>query len=169
MDDASKVIGTDIFGNRYYEIPADPSRGKRRGRRWFTSPTSGHHDPRNTEITQGFDSEIPSEWDSWLRFRRDMPPTEQQILQSYALAEMKKKNVADLERKRIEELTAEGSYVGPPKPMDHEKTFYPKYDEYEINPGEDKFERQKRWDDFKNPYLNSEEDTFTKKSKDSNK
>ena len=77
------------------------------------------------------------------------------------------KNAADLERKRIEELKAEGRYVGPPKPMDHEKTFFPKYDEYEVLPGEDKFDRQKRWEDFQNPYMKPEEDTFTKKSKES--
>ena len=90
LDQATKVVGEDIFGNRYYEIPADPSRGKRRGRRWFTNEASKHHDPRNHESTVGFDNEIPSEWDSWLRFRRDEPPTQQQVLQSYALAELKK-------------------------------------------------------------------------------
>ena len=90
LDQATKVVGDDIFGNRYYEIPADPSRGKRRGRRWFTNEASKHHDPRNHESTVGFDNEIPSEWDSWLRFRRDEPPTQQQVLQSYALAELKK-------------------------------------------------------------------------------
>ena len=51
--------------------------------------------------------------------------------------------------------------------MDHEKTFFPKYDEYEVLPGEDKFAREKRWDEFKNPYLTPDEDTLTKKIKDS--
>ena len=51
--------------------------------------------------------------------------------------------------------------------MDHEKTFFPKYDEYEVLPGEDKFAREKRWDEFKNPYLTPDEDTLTKKTKDS--
>merc|ERR1719228_1976462 len=124
LDQATKVVGEDIFGNRYYEIPADPSRGKRRGRRWFTNEGSKYHDPRDHTNIQGFDSEIPSEWDSWLRFRRDMPPTEQQILQSYALAELKKKNAADLERKRIEELKAEGRYVGPPNLWIMRKPFF---------------------------------------------
>ena len=71
-----------------------------------------------------------------------------------------------MERKRIEELKAEGRYVGPSKPMDHEKAFFPKYDEYEVLPGEDKFERSERWKDFKNPYLEPDEDIVTKKSKD---
>ena len=75
----------------------------------------------------------------------------------------KDKNIAGL----LEELKAEGRYVGPSKPMDHEKTFFPKYDEYEVLPGEDKFAREKRWDEFKNPYLTPDEDTLTKKTKDS--
>merc|ERR1711862_600720 len=108
LDQEVKVIGNDIFGNRYYEIPADPSRGKRRGRRWFTHESSNHQDPRIHTNVDGFDNEIPSEWDSWLRFRRDDPPTAKQVLQSYAIADLKKRNAADLERKRIEELTAEG-------------------------------------------------------------
>ena len=90
IDSASKVVGDDIFGNRYYEIPADPSRGRRRGRRWYTNEVSNHHDPRGHENVDGFDSQIPSEWESWLRFRRDEPPTAQQVLQSFALADLKK-------------------------------------------------------------------------------
>ena len=30
--------GEDYFGNKYYEIPADPSRGKRKPSRWFEPP-----------------------------------------------------------------------------------------------------------------------------------
>ena len=90
IDSASKVVGDDILGNRYHEIPADPSRGRRRGRRWFTNEVSKHHDPRGHETVDGFDAQIPSEWESWLRFRRDEPPTAQQVLQSFALADLKK-------------------------------------------------------------------------------
>ena len=90
LDQKAIVIGEDIFGNRYYEIPADPSRGKRRPRRWFTNEASKHHDPREHSNVDGFDKNIPTEWESWLRFRRDAPPTEQQVLQSLALADLKK-------------------------------------------------------------------------------
>lgn len=70
-----------------------------------------------------------------------------------------------MERKRIAELKAEGRYVGADKPMDHEKTFYPKYDEYEVLPGEDKDKREERWKDYKNPYLNPDEEYVTVKTK----
>lgn len=51
------------------------------------------------------------------------------------MADLKKRNAAALEEKRVEELIREGRYVGPPKPQDHEKESFPKYDEYEITPG----------------------------------
>jgi len=89
------------------------------------------------------------------------------VLQAYALADLKKRNAAELERKRIAELKADGRYVGPAQPQDHEKPFYPKYDEYEILPGEisQSENRGDRWKDYKNPYLSPEEDQTTKKSK----
>ena len=72
------------------------------------------------------------------------------------------RNAANLERERIAELKAEGRYVGPALPLDHEKAFFPKYDEYQGAPGE----QVDRWKDYKNPYLDPEEDMVTKKSKD---
>lgn len=90
IDSKSQVVGEDYIGNRYFEIPADPSHGKRRPRRWFTSPASNYHDPRGSNITEGFDNEVPSEWESWLRNRRELPPTEAEILQSFAIADLKK-------------------------------------------------------------------------------
>ena len=65
------------------------SRGRRRPRRWYSNIESGHQD-FTTMNPVGFDAEIPSEWESWLRHRRDDPPTEKQVLQSYALADLKK-------------------------------------------------------------------------------
>ena len=90
IDNKANVIGEDFLGNKYFEIPADPSRGKRRPRRWYTSNMSKYHDPRGSNITEGFDNQVPSEWESWLRFRREVPPTDQEVMQSYAIADLKK-------------------------------------------------------------------------------
>lgn len=49
-----------------------------------------------------------------------------------ALADLKKRNAAKLEEKRIAELRAEGKYVGPPKLQDHEKPTFPKRKEFEV-------------------------------------
>ena len=63
-------------------------------------------------------------------------------------------------------MKADGRYIGPDKPMDHEKAFFPKYEEYEVLPGEDKSQKEDRWKDFKNPYLNTDEEFFTKKKEE---
>lgn len=58
-------MGEDYFGNKYYEIPAQPQIGKRRPERWFV-PTDNKHD--------NFDKELTAEWESWLRHRRYAMP-----------------------------------------------------------------------------------------------
>lgn len=55
-------MGDDYFGNKYYEIPANPSIGKRKASRWF--------EPVNKI---DFDQERTAEWDAWLRGRRYVP------------------------------------------------------------------------------------------------
>lgn len=52
-------MGEDYFGNKYYEIPANPSIGKRKPSRWF--------EPSQKDA---FDQERTAEWDAWLRGRR---------------------------------------------------------------------------------------------------
>lgn len=53
--------GEDYFGNKFYEIKADPSKGKRKTSRWFEPPGK-------PELDHGH--EITAEWESWLRGRR---------------------------------------------------------------------------------------------------
>nr|CAI5820793.1 unnamed protein product [Callosobruchus analis]CAI5825632.1 unnamed protein product [Callosobruchus analis] len=51
-------MGTDYFGNKYYEIAANASLGRRR-ERWFDPP-----------VKDDFMQELPAEWEAWLRGRR---------------------------------------------------------------------------------------------------
>lgn len=53
------LMGEDYFGNKYYEIPANPAIGKRKPSRYFT--------PVDKE---DFEQERTAEWDAWLRYRR---------------------------------------------------------------------------------------------------
>lgn len=55
------LIGEDYFGNKYYEIPANPQIGKRKPQRWFVP---------GDQKDDSFDKELTAEWESWLRFRR---------------------------------------------------------------------------------------------------
>lgn len=52
-------MGEDYFGNKYYEIPANPELGKRKPQRWF--------EPVDKD---DFEQERTAEWDAWLRMRR---------------------------------------------------------------------------------------------------
>lgn len=111
--------GQDNFGNKYYEIPADPQRGRRKTARWFEPPEKDN-----------YGQEISGEWESWLRGRRTEPPTEEEVARNLAIAALKKKNAALLEGKadiqrghKIEIQDEKG--IGS----------FPKYDEFEIMPG----------------------------------
>ena len=85
---------------------------------------------------------------------REASPSDSEVMRSIALADLKKRNAAELdEKRRLEKIEAGQTVndVNEPQPMDHEKAFYPKYKEYEIMPGEGVKEGD-RWKDYKNPY-----------------
>lgn len=63
-----RMIGKDQFGNTYYEETIGESRGMRKTKRSF--------EPAN--LTR-YDSPVPPEWNAWLNYRKEKPPTEQQI------------------------------------------------------------------------------------------
>ncbi|KAJ8736134.1 hypothetical protein PYW08_006790 [Mythimna loreyi] len=85
-------MGKDYLGNAYFEIPANPSVGKRKPTRWYDPPKQ-----------LDFQDPIPAEWEAWLRMRRTEPPTEEEIAKNLAIAQMKKINAAKLEAKRLAE------------------------------------------------------------------
>ncbi|XP_049289575.1 NADH dehydrogenase [ubiquinone] 1 alpha subcomplex assembly factor 2 [Anopheles funestus] len=118
-------VGEDYFGNKYYEIPPDPSVGRRRASRWF-EPTA----------KEAYDQEITAEWEAWLRGRRKEPPTEQELLKNLAIMKMKERNAAELEAKYSKPKDA--------TVLEQQKTgmgSFPQYDEYEVMPGKGKHEK----------------------------
>lgn len=112
-------VGTDYFGNKYYEIPANPSIGKRKASRWFDPPEA-----------ENFEQERPAEWDAWLRGRRTQPPEESEVLKNLAIMQMKKENAAKLEAKYAKESDTKMLGIERRGPDS-----FPKYDEFEIQPG----------------------------------
>ncbi|XP_055904429.1 NADH dehydrogenase [ubiquinone] 1 alpha subcomplex assembly factor 2 [Eupeodes corollae] len=116
---SGNYMGEDYFGNKYFEIPANPSIGKRKPSRWF--------EPADKEA---FDQEMTAEWEAWLRFRREEPPTREELVRNLQIIELKKRNAAELdkihgtseERKTKSEIGFES---------------FPKYSEYESIPGQD--------------------------------
>lgn len=79
-------VGSDVQGNRYFEVPADPQGGRRLPRRWFV--------PVDEETG------VPTpEWSQWLRGRRTDPPTDEEITYNEAIANMKKVNAENIAQK----------------------------------------------------------------------
>ncbi|KAJ8934405.1 hypothetical protein NQ314_013446 [Rhamnusium bicolor] len=105
--------GSDYFGNKYYEIPANPAIGKRRSSRWFDPPKK-----------EDFMQEMPAEWEAWLRGRRSEPPTEEEVMTNLAIMQTKKKNAIEVEAK-----------AGKMTPMTKGIETFPKRPEYETVPG----------------------------------
>ena len=52
------------------------SRGKRHAKRWYHAIDTKVKDGIDPNTWAGFDASMPAEWESWLRHRRDKPPTE---------------------------------------------------------------------------------------------
>ncbi|EEZ98642.1 NADH dehydrogenase [ubiquinone] 1 alpha subcomplex assembly factor 2 [Tribolium castaneum] len=108
------LVGSDYFGNKFYEIPADPSIGKRKASRWFEPPKK-----------DDFQQEMPAEWEAWLRGRRKEPPTDDEVMRNYALMQTKKKNAIAVDAKG-----------GKMTPMEKGMETFPKRPEFEMIPGQ---------------------------------
>lgn len=116
------TVGQDHLGHTYYEIPADPSRGIRKPRRSFEG--LDHAGPSD----ESWSDPIPAEWQAWLRYRRDQPPTPEEVFTNMQLAE---------QRKRLgEEASKKLSTKEPPQSNSLSEKF-PKYTEYQEHPDGD--------------------------------
>lgn len=114
------LMGEDKLGNKYFESKPTSSSNRTKAQRWYL-PASGEED---------FMQELPSEWESWLRGRRKVPPTPEELAKNYAILLMKKENAKKLEAER-----KGAKLLDPPsKPKGMES--YPQYGEqYEDLPG----------------------------------
>lgn len=106
------LVGTDYNGTRYYEIP--PQNHVRNGKasRWFI--------PQDGEA--GFDQQLPAEWESWLRGRRAVPPTEEEVMKNLNLIQTKRENAKLIDS-------------GTPTPQKKGMESFPHWPEYEVFPG----------------------------------
>lgn len=113
-------MGEDHFGNKFFEIPPDPSVGRRKSSRWF--------EPKEKE---DFEQEMPAEWDAWLRGRRSVPPTDEEVARNVQIMNMKKHNAKVLDDKYGAKTDDKGIYQKPTGMG----TFPDYQDEYELMPG----------------------------------
>lgn len=80
------LVGEDRLGNKYYEKSVLAASRRSRPHRYYL-PLSGEED---------FHQELPAEWEAWLRHRRKIPPTAEELAQSYQIMLMKKENAKKL-------------------------------------------------------------------------
>lgn len=117
---SGELKGTDHFGNKYFEISAGGNRSKR----------SRYFEPIGKE--DGFDAELPAEWESWLRGRRGQPPTDEEVMANYQLMLDKKKKALEIEQKfkglKKDQLELTAGDI-------KKRTAFPEYADYEHMPG----------------------------------
>lgn len=117
-----ELKGTDRFGNKYFEIPAGGSRSKR----------SRYFEPIGKE--DGFDTERPAEWDSWLRGRRSQPPTDDEIVKNYQMMLETKKKALEIDQK-FKDLKKKDQLELIEPEIKKKTSAFPEYAEYEHVPG----------------------------------
>lgn len=105
--------GVDHFGNKYYEVPINEYSRRSRPERYFEPP-----------VGADFDQEMSAEWESWLRYRRRDPPSDEEIARNLAIMEMKKKNAVIVDAKG-----------GKKTPQTKGMESFPVRPEYEMVPG----------------------------------
>lgn len=105
-----KLIGEDYYGTKYYEIQKSNSS---RNPRYFIPVNNDNHE-----------QELPVEWEAWLRYRRKVPPSKEEIEKNYKLKMMIKQNSAQIEAKYSSNKSQKSTL--------HNKEYssFPVYDEY---------------------------------------
>ncbi|KAM6964790.1 NADH dehydrogenase [ubiquinone] 1 alpha subcomplex assembly factor 2 [Aplochiton taeniatus] len=88
-------VGTDLFGNKYYQVPEQKTWTGRivRAKRMVVASN-----PTEFEYLEG---NIPSEWDAWIRGRRKQPPSIEELMKNQVNREQIKNKAQDVEKKEL--------------------------------------------------------------------
>ncbi|XP_064626769.1 NADH dehydrogenase [ubiquinone] 1 alpha subcomplex assembly factor 2-like [Lineus longissimus] len=122
---SEKYVGEDHLGNKYFEIQKDEKSGVK-AKRSYKAHTE---DP--TAV-----GDIPTEWDSWLRWRRNDPPMQEEIDKNYAMMMARQARAQEQDMK--DKLEAEENYeAGTVHRVEayQDKSKFPTYSDYEQVPG----------------------------------
>lgn len=90
-----RLVGTDLDGNKYYEILSGKSGRPRR-----EVETQLKHE-------QYEDGTIPIEWESWIRGKRDNPPTHDELISKLQQREVLSQRVKKVEAEEMERKAKE--------------------------------------------------------------
>ncbi|KAK6188746.1 hypothetical protein SNE40_004861 [Patella caerulea] len=120
--------GSDHFGNKYFEKVYNDE--KRRPSRWIEA-----EDEDQSKVP-----DIPTEWDAWLRLKRQEPPTQQEVDRNYMLMLRTQKRAEDLKAKDLESRLpaaddGEQKHITTNVEPEQDRTQFPTYDDLEVRPG----------------------------------
>ncbi|KAL1490951.1 hypothetical protein ABEB36_011619 [Hypothenemus hampei] len=107
-------MGSDPYGNKYFEIPVNASSARSKPARWFEPP-----------VKEDFQSELSPEWESWLRGRRKDIPSDEEVAKNLQIMQLKKRNALEIDLKG-----------GLPAPVEKGFESYPARSDLERIPGE---------------------------------
>lgn len=111
-------MGTDLLGNKYYEIPTSFGRPKRFVE--YAEPgTAGAKDrvinsgnyANRLEYRLGT-QQLPVQWTAWMSFTRETPPTMEELKKDWVRQERLKLRVQEIEERERQERIAQG-YLNP--------------------------------------------------------
>lgn len=110
-------MGEDFYGTKFYEEPRDAGR-KTRGR--FFEPLD----------KENFEQEITAEWESWLRYRRQDPPTKKEVEENYRMILTKRENAAKLASENAAKKDESEKPTLPSGSREIPGSSFPVYEEY---------------------------------------
>ncbi|CAK9824791.1 NADH dehydrogenase [ubiquinone] 1 alpha subcomplex assembly factor 2 [Anthophora retusa] len=117
----TKLIGEDYYGTKYYETPIPKGSAKKLPTRYF--------EPINKT---DFEQELPAEWEAWLRHRRKVPPTKEELERNHQIQLIKKQNA-----RQIKEIySSSETEVTKLATQTKQQSSFPTYEEYK-NEGRD--------------------------------
>ncbi|XP_055647436.1 NADH dehydrogenase [ubiquinone] 1 alpha subcomplex assembly factor 2 isoform X1 [Falco peregrinus] len=90
---AKELVGTDQFGNKYYRVP------KHETHTGQIIPERRFVEAINSEAYRYEMGDFPTEWEAWIRRRREDPPTIEEILKNESYREEMKQKIKDVSEK----------------------------------------------------------------------
>ncbi|XP_071586735.1 NADH dehydrogenase [ubiquinone] 1 alpha subcomplex assembly factor 2 [Heliangelus exortis] len=90
---AKELVGTDQFGNKYYRVPKHETRAGQ------IIPERRFVEAINRQAYQYEMGDFPTEWEAWIRKKRNDPPTIQEILKNENYREEMKQKIKEVSEK----------------------------------------------------------------------
>ncbi|NXY70714.1 NDUF2 factor, partial [Glareola pratincola] len=88
-----ELVGTDQFGNKYYRVPKHETRAGQ------IIPERRFVEAINRQAYQYEMGDFPTEWEAWIRKKRNDPPTIEEILKNENYREEIKQKIKDVSEK----------------------------------------------------------------------